>query len=104
MRFKIIYLLIIAFFLTSADGCEEVLLIKKTYPNPVATELHVELETEFLEDFFEIDFKVINMNGQVVKTGKFENEVNSINCSELEPGYYVIQLPELGESSKFIKK
>ncbi len=105
MKLKTIYLLIIAFFLISAeDGCEEVLLIKNIYPNPVATELHVELQTEFLEDFFEIDFQVVNMSGQVIKSGKFDNEINSINCSELQPGYYVIQIPAYGESTKFIKK
>ena len=90
--------------MTSEDGCEEVLLIKNIYPNPVKTELHVELQTEFLEDFFEVNYTIVSMNGQVVGTGKFENELNSINCSELQPGYYIIQVPEYGESTKFIKK
>ena len=102
---KTMYFLIIAFFLMSAeDGCEERLLIKNIYPNPVITELQVELEAALFEEYAQIDYQVVNMKGQVIASGKFENENNSINCSEFESGYYVIQLPQYGESTKFIKK
>ena len=105
MKIKIICLLLTGFLLMSAeDGCEEMLLIKKTYPNPVQSELHVELAPTLFEEVFEIDYQVVNMSGQTVSVGQFTDENGTINCSELTPGYYIIQLPTYGESSKFIKK
>jgi Secretion system C-terminal sorting domain len=104
MKMKAILSIIIAFMLMSADGCEEFKLIKNIYPNPVQTELNVELETTYLDDYFQIEYEIVNMNGQSIKNGKFENETNSINCSELQPGQYILRILELGESNIFIKK
>ena len=105
MKIKIFCLLLTGFLLMSAeDGCEEMLLIKKTYPNPVQTELHVELAPTLFEEISAVDYQIVNMSGQTVAVGKFTDDISSVNCSELLSGYYIIQIPAYGESSKFIKK
>jgi len=103
MKTRAIFFLAIALFLISADGCETT-AINKLYPNPVDNELHVELNTEFLQEPFEVDYQVTNMSGQIVQSGLLESNENSINCSELTPGYYVITLVNYGKSARFVKK
>jgi TonB family protein len=76
----------------------------KIYPNP-ATEI-VNIEISNFED--NLEYQLINSNGQIQKSGQIYNLTEQINISDLENGLYIIRLiteeNRLIETQKLIKK
>jgi hypothetical protein len=68
----------------------------KVFPNPVRNKLYVQTDkTGQL-------FRLLNMQGQVVKSGKIENKKLSLNFSELPDGMYFLLINNM-KTHKIIK-
>lgn len=99
------YILAVAIFfvIIAAEGCEfEV--VEKIYPNPVTSELNVDLVDEFLEDPFEIKYQIVGINGNIYQIGVFTERTNTISCYDLPKGSYILSLPDYGMTKTFIKQ
>jgi len=57
----------------------------KVYPNPVTSNLSIETAQK-------IDFQLININGQVLKSGTCENQLQQIDVTALPQGTYILKL------------
>jgi hypothetical protein len=73
------------------------------YPNPALHELFIELMDD---EIMEVQFEIINMQGQMVRKGSItKNEISSIPLSYLIPGTYNLRI--IGNkkwcSRKFVK-
>lgn len=86
---------------TTGIETTELTKLVKVYPNPVADELSIELKGNTKIS----DFKIVNLQGQVVSQGSLIVKTK-IPTSNLAPGFYLLQF-ENGknlESIKFIKE
>ena len=72
------------------------------FPNPATDVLHI----SGLEHIEQSSYRIYNPQGQVVKTGLFDNTSNSIMVSSLRTGYYILHIgsPANLQSVGFIKK
>jgi opacity protein-like surface antigen len=68
----------------------------KVYPNPVTDNLSIETTEE------KLDFQLLNINGQVLKSGKCENRNEQIDFTTLPQGTYILKLNN-NETHKIIK-
>ncbi len=66
----------------------------RIFPNPCRTNLNVETREA-------ADFKIVNMLGQVLRYGKLESGITTLNVSEITSGFYIVVSGN--ESLKFIK-
>ena len=60
----------------------------KIYPNPASGILQIEINT-LGENF---TFTILDISGKTVKSGKFNQGLNQLDVSDLEKGYYLINL------------
>jgi len=79
----------------------------EVYPNPVATDLTVEIEQT---EYSNLNFEIRNILGQLVRNGTTKNNLNSnkiiISVQDLVEGDYVLVLKndkEIIKTEKFIK-
>ncbi|MDA3906436.1 MAG: TonB family protein [Bacteroidales bacterium] len=76
----------------------------KVYPNPASEFVNIEI----LNNNNELEYQLINQNGQLLQNGLLENNTTQLNISELKIGFYLIRLisKENGvvETKKLIKK
>jgi uncharacterized protein YjdB len=82
-------------------GVNELSLQKvNIYPNPVQNELFIEIENQTINQLEVIDF-----SGRIVKS-VFNNNVKSINVSELNQGMYILKIETENGSSvtRFVKQ
>lgn len=72
----------------------------KIYPNPMSTILNIDLP-----DFQEANFKILNLNGQVVLNEKIYKKNQQIDVAGFSKGIYFIQLQidGLSISKKLVK-
>ena len=77
---------------------ESVLEDFRFYPNPVQTNLHVEIPTQFSE----VELKIYNQLGQKVLQTDLTSESNTINVSSLSSGIYLLKI-STGNHSKTYK-
>ncbi|RYM34933.1 T9SS type A sorting domain-containing protein [Brumimicrobium glaciale] len=81
----------------------EILLIEgnviKVYPNPNSGMLFIELE-KIVEP---IDYKITNINGRIVSSGKLSQQKNKIDIRNLSTGLYLIHIDK-SETIKIIKR
>jgi len=68
----------------------------KVYPNPVTDKLSIETTEE------KMNFQLLNINGQVLKSGKCENQNHQIDFTALPQGTYILKLNN-NETHKIIK-
>uniref|UniRef100_A0AAU6WPH0 T9SS type A sorting domain-containing protein n=1 Tax=Chryseobacterium endophyticum TaxID=1854762 RepID=A0AAU6WPH0_9FLAO len=68
------------------------------FPNPVKNELHIQT-TDRKDGYY---YQVYNMSGQLVKSGKFEN--NKTDLSNLATGAYLLRINDSNEIVKIIKE
>jgi len=74
------------------------------FPNPCKNELILNFNST---PFVDMRYKIINTVGQIVKTGNFVNSSIKINTSELESGFYILQIQNSNSeiyAIKFIKE
>lgn len=57
------------------------------FPNPMRHSFTIKLEGAT-----NIDYKVVNLTGQVIQSGKIENANTKINASEWETGVYILRI------------
>ncbi len=75
----------------------------RIFPNPVNNEINIELD----EDYGELTMKILNQNGQILKTDLFRGKTYNITDLErLSKGVYYLQLTnkQVNLVFKFIKK
>ena len=72
----------------------------KVYPNPVLNELKIEGSGTTQET----DYKLINMQGQVLRSGNFLQLKFTINIEELVPGIYFLKLVTNNNNNRITKK
>ncbi len=72
----------------------------KIYPNPVLAELVIEGSGTPQET----DYKLINMQGQVLRSGNFLQLKFTINIEELVPGIYFLKLVTNNNNNRITKK
>jgi TonB family protein len=76
----------------------------KVYPNPASDFVNIEV----LNDYNELEYQIINNNGQTLKNGFIENKTTQIGLSDFKNGLYIIRLISnkngVFESQKLIKK
>ncbi|MGE0078708.1 MAG: BACON domain-containing carbohydrate-binding protein [Bacteroidales bacterium] len=86
-----------------ATGINEVTEVNavKVYPNPVETELTIEVEGNNQS----LDFEIVNMGGRVVYSGKIVDRV-TVPMSNFIPGIYILKLKNAGniDFKKIIKE
>ncbi|MEW4923346.1 T9SS type A sorting domain-containing protein [Algibacter sp. 2305UL17-15] len=69
------------------------------YPNPTKDQIHINSPNQLKE------YSIINVNGQVLKKGRFENNSNSLDISNFPKGIYFLNFKtETGVISKKIIK
>lgn len=56
--------------------------ILKLYPNPITDHLIVQTKTEG-------NYRILNLDGQLIKKGKLQSKINNIDISSLSKGYYL---------------
>ena len=66
------------------------------FPNPNNGRFRIELENKDSNDEFE--YHVLNLSGQLIKSGKLNNE--EIDMGSIKPGIYILQLNSLKLNSK----
>lgn len=69
----------------------------KVYPNPVTDNLFIETTEK------DLTFRLININGQVVKTGQVLNQKEQIDFTVLPKGTYILKLDN-NKTHKIIKQ
>lgn len=67
------------------------------YPNPVTNDLNINSETEIKS------ISVIDLNGKTVKTLKSDENIKSVNMSDLSQGMYILST-DTNQQFKFLKK
>jgi hypothetical protein len=70
------------------------------YPNPASDELNIEVNEAFIGK----SFQMYSTSGELVKKGKLDSKTNRISLAKLPSGIYSIQVPELQEVIRFVKK
>ncbi len=66
------------------------------FPNPNNGRFRIELENKDSNDEFE--YHILNLSGQLIKSGKLNNE--EIDMGSIKPGIYILQLNSLKLNSK----
>ena len=69
----------------------------KVYPNPVMENLSIETTEK------DLTFQLLNINGQVLKSGKCENQTQQIDFTALPQGTYILKLDNK-KTHKIIKQ
>jgi hypothetical protein len=70
------------------------------YPNPASDELNIEVNEAFIGK----SFQMYSTSGELVKKGKLDSKTNRISLAKLPSGIYSIQVPDLQEVIRFVKK
>ena len=84
-------------FVTSIDEELDLDLIIKAYPNPVVDILIVETQEQ------DLNYKIINMNGEVVSNGIITIEKEEVDFTNLPSGIYFLSISG-NKTHKVIKK
>ncbi|GAA3619195.1 T9SS type A sorting domain-containing protein [Flavivirga jejuensis] len=71
------------------------------YPNPINDYLNIEIEKEFIDS----RFSIFEISGKAIKSGTFENKLNSIDLENISNGVYFLTINKdhLTKTIKFIK-
>ena len=87
---------------TQSNKTEEATLINEIYPNPAQSTSSV-LLTDIATN--PVTLYIVNLNGTVIKTYSYDGGGNRLNfdVSELEDGFYSIQVQEKGKSMQSVK-
>jgi len=67
------------------------------YPNPAETYVKVKINSSLVGTNYEI----LNILGRVIRTGKFDKEINSIEINDFNSGIYILQI---GKTKKQVIK
>jgi hypothetical protein len=70
------------------------------YPIPANDELNIEVNEAFIGK----SFQMYSSSGKLVKKGDLDSKINRISIINLPSGIYSIQVPELQEVIRFVKK
>jgi hypothetical protein len=70
------------------------------YPNPTSDELNLNVSEKFIGK----NYQIISTNGTLVKTGKIETLKTEISVAGLAKGPYSINIANLDQAIKFVKK
>ena len=87
----------------SVEKPENKVIPVRIFPNPCQDELYLEIDIKRFEN---LQFKIINSLGKIVRKGAIVVENSKINTAGLESGFYIMQIQERGcivERIKFIK-
>ncbi len=60
----------------------------KLYPNPANNYINIEV----FNWNFKVGFQIFSMNGQIIKSGELNSNIEKINLNNLKPGPYIIHL------------
>lgn len=71
----------------------------KIYPNPASDIVNINLA----EDMDSVDYRISDINGRIIQSGKLSQSNNAVNVETLEKGVYFITLGN-SNNYKFIKK
>ncbi len=70
------------------------------YPNPTSDELNLNVSEKFIGK----NYQIFSTNGTLVKTGKIETLKTQISLAGLAKGSYSINIANLDQAIKFVKK
>ncbi|MCD6354121.1 MAG: T9SS type A sorting domain-containing protein, partial [Prolixibacteraceae bacterium] len=68
------------------------------YPNPVKNILRVNSAVNE-----KLTYKLVNINGEVIRNGELPNSIQNISVSNLKPGTYFFRIIESGDVFKLVK-
>ena len=70
------------------------------YPNPADGFINVKVNSELIGT----DYAIIDILGKIIRTGKFENEINNLKINDINSGIYMLQIGKTNKQNiKLIK-
>jgi len=85
---------------TALENTEDILLEFSAYPNPTTDDLKLRTGER---DFKNISYRLFDMNGKLIKTGKITGPETSVNMRNLAPSVYFIKVIQDDKEIKVFK-